>query len=192
MSRVTIAEWYRRVNAAYPTDLPIPTQAQALNGARRLYRFATGRTFPAASVRLTSGRNFTWVYDGVLRVNPNRQRGDGVSGWRALVHDISHYAHRVNNPGERPHGATHARLEIACIKEVIKRGWLVERAPVVRVSEAPSDAELNSAVLAQIDARIKRWTTKAKRAATALRKLNRQRKHYARKGGVRGGGLRVG
>jgi hypothetical protein len=133
MSKVTIAEWYTRVNSTwerYGAEIPQPTPEQAMAGARKLYRFAFGKSFEGRVV-LTSGRRYTYVrWDYHARgyrmsVNPNAWDGE-----RGIVHLLSHYAHQRLNPGVRPHGAKHARIEIAMIKEVIKRGWLGDPPPV--------------------------------------------------------------
>lgn len=132
MSKITIAEWYSRVNATWGLHgrfIPHPTPEQAMRGARKLYRFALGKTFTGRVV-LTSGNRYTWVkrdpeFTGLMMmVNPNRWHGED-----GIVHLLSHYAHRQLNPGVRPHGAKHARIEIAMIKEVIKRGWLGDPPP---------------------------------------------------------------
>ena len=184
MSRVTIAEWYRRVNATWPAgELPAPSALEAIRAARRLYRFALGKTW-TGTVRTTEGRRYTWIYRGQLRVNPDRPGSDG-RGWRALIHDLSHYFHGRLLPDVRPHGPDHARLEIRLIKEVLRRGWLEGR---LRDPEPPEPlppdvaaAKAAAARLAALEARIKGWRTKAKRAETALRKLERTRKRLLRK-----------
>lgn len=179
MSKITIREWYGRVNATWPAGpLPIPTEREAAAAARRLYRYALGKTW-TGSVEITSGRRYTWVRRGVLVVNPNRQEHQG-SGWVSLVHDLSHmFHHRLSS--ERPHGGTHARLEIRLIKQVLKRGWLhgALRAHVVLAEPAPQ-ADPRIAKLRNIEAKTKRWTTKLKRAQTALKKLARQERYYRR------------
>lgn len=184
MSRVTIKEWYQRVNAVYPDPLPAaPTAEEAVRAARKLYRFGTGRAW-TGRVHVTSGRRFTWVYGSTLNVNPDRRRGDGETGWKALIHDMSHYIHRTMTTGFRPHSGEHARLEIRMVKEAIKRGWF---GGALTPAEVPATPALDAGTilhrkLALVDAAIKRWETKAKRARTALRKLARRRAYYIRKG----------
>src|SRR5215831_3729989 len=113
---MTIEQWYERVNAEWPKNIPQLTAGEAKRAAKRLYRYGMRRTFRGRVV-ITSGNRSTWVMHGELRVNP----GDG---WHGLVHMLSHYAHRRRFPNEKPHSKSHARLELAMVKQVVKRGWL--------------------------------------------------------------------
>ena len=58
---------------------------------------------------------------------------------------------------------------------------LVERVPKVRTPKQLSPSEKLAAKLAGLDAREKAWRTKAKRAATALKTIARERKRIERK-----------
>jgi len=126
MGKVTIREWYRRVNDTWleagfgDAGIPRPTPEEAIAGARKLYRWAFGVAFDG-EVKLTSGNRYTWIRRGVMAVNPNSWDGE-----RGIVHLLSHYAHDKLNRHARPHSAAHARVEIAMIRQVIKRGWLGE------------------------------------------------------------------
>lgn len=194
---VTISEWYARANAQWGEDpIPVPSPEEALAGAKKLFRFETGRSIPAA---LTSGNRYTWVRwqdkAWTLRVNPNRKELHG-GGWKALVHDLSHYLHRHGGSGDKPHSASHARLEARLIKEVKKRGWL---SGALQKENAPGDAEASSSggatgeactptvvpdpravKLEKVLQAIKRWQSKERRAKNALAKLNRKAKYYSR------------
>ena len=127
MSRLSIAEWYRRVNAEWPANLPALDAETAIITARKLWRFVHGSTLDRDAVIVTSGRRYTWMRRGVMYVNPDR-------GWHNFVHDLSHLFHQ-HTSRERPHGATHARMEIRLIREVIKRGLvsIPEPTPAERV-----------------------------------------------------------
>jgi hypothetical protein len=127
---------------------------------------------------MTSGNRYTWVYRGELHVNPDRAEMTG-RGWVALVHDLSHFAHRRLNPGVRPHSGTHARLELSMIKEVIKRGWLFGS---LKKPEKPQPEKRDERAIKflRVEAAIILWERKLKRAQTALKKLERQRRYYAR------------
>lgn len=171
MSKVTRREWYERVNALWPADVSAPTALEAVRAARRLWRFATGETFPAANVRVTSGRRFTWVRRGVMSVNPDRD-GHRHRGWQALVHDLSHYLHYRINPGVAPHSGAHARLEMRLIKEVLRRGWLQGALRDKPKAEKPKPDE-KALKYARTLAAIERWEAKRRRAENALKKLNR-------------------
>jgi hypothetical protein len=167
---MTIAQWYERVNAAWPNPRPPLTAEEAIRAAKRLYRFSRGRKW-VGPVKITSGRRYTWIQYGTMILNPER-------GWKHLVHMLSHHAHMVLHPQERPHGRVHARLELRMIKEVIKRGWLngkLKTQPneerIAREKERAALAQSPNGKLAAVEAPQKRWTTKLKRATTALKKL---------------------
>lgn len=214
MSKVTIREWYARTNAEWDKaralcggTLPIPTADEAIKGARKLYRFATGRTW-TGPVRVTSGRRSTWIRNGVFVVNPNGRDYAGkddegkaryLTGWETIVHCLSHYAHNG-----KPHCKAQALLESRMIREVIKRGFLTgalrgdKRIEVAgEMSAVFHDSALHEQVAAEqkaqarrVDAlrnleclneRIKRWESKQRRAENALAKLRKQVKLYERK-----------
>ena len=115
-----------------------------------------------------------------MYVNPDRRERSG-NGWHALVHDLSHYAHRVVNPSVKPHTGRHARIEIRMIKKVIDAGWLqvaqakVEQ-PVVVVTKEDERRKKYERVLKGIE----RWESKARRAQTHLKKLNRSKRAFER------------
>lgn len=199
MSKVTIREWYERTNAEWDEaaktcggTLPIPSPDEAMRGARKLFRFATGRTIERCE--LTSGNRYTWAYRGVLRVNPDRCESVG-RGWQSIVHDISHYAHRRINRGTKPHCKAQALLEARMIREVVKRGFLV--GSLARVSataeeiEEPASMALpathlikqqrTAAKLSALEEREKKWDAKLRRAENALKKLRKQIAYYRRK-----------
>src|ERR1051325_3538871 len=94
---------YIRVNAEWPPDLPPLTPQEAVSAAKRLYRFGTKKPWGRA-IKLTSGNRHTWARYGVLYVNPDQ-------GWRSLVHDMSHLAHRRLRPSLSGHDWRHAHLE---------------------------------------------------------------------------------
>lgn len=161
---------YAEVNAAWPSPLPTLRREEAVKAAKRLIKFATGRRAPR-EVKVTSGRRYTWVIRGVLVVNPSR-------GWKDLVHDLSHACHNMIST-ERPHSEEHAQLELKMVRWVIASGWLDGR---LQPSEKPKPTAFDRLVAkhAKIEARIARWETKAKRAATALKKLKKQHRAIER------------
>lgn len=168
MSKVTRAEWYKRVNAAWPSPIPPLTAAEAIRAGKRLYRFGMKRTF-RGPVRVTSGNRYTWIRRGEMLVNPSH-------GWHGLVHLLSHYCHSRRHPDENPHSGEHARCEIRMIKEVIKRGWLEGK---LKSEPKPTPAKPTaSSKLDALRAREKRWITRTKRAATALKKIRSAIRRY--------------
>lgn len=165
---------YEQVNAAWPAgtrdgrDIK-PSPEEALSAAKRLYRIAMKRPFKGA-VKLTSGRNYTWVRSGVLYVNPDQNGG----GWHEIVHALSHFAVRRLHPTARDHGPQHAFIERMLIEEVVKRGWLDGKLkPKVKplVSPAALRAERARRALARL-------MTRRKRIETAIRKRQRQVRYY--------------
>lgn len=170
---------YDAVNASWPAntregrDLK-PTPAEAKAAARLLYnRFAkdgkkwTG-PIKARNVRLTSGRNHTYSRDWrqqTLNVNPDQRGG----GWHELVHSLSHHVEYVLY-GEQGHGSRHAFIEAEMVRHVVASGWLDGKLKRPERSPAPP-TDKRAAKLANVRDRLKRWETKAKRAATAIRKL---------------------
>lgn len=178
MSETEGQKKYHTVNRQWPEgsrdgrDLK-PTPQEAMSAAKRLYRIAMGKPF-RGKVKPTNGNRHTWVRGGVLYVNPDRRKG----GWHELVHAISHLAAR-RLYGEA-HGPRHAWIERQLIDHVVTNGWLDGklRRPgkiVVKDSAAAIRSKLTT-----ITSKTKRWQTKAKRAKTALAKLERQRKYYER------------
>ena len=175
---------YNSVNGQWPEGTNdgrdiIPTPEEAMSGAKRLYRVAMGRPF-RGTMKLTSGRRRTWIRHNVFYVNPNEKRWAHASvngGWHEIVHSISHIAsYRLYREA---HGPRHAWIEKQLIAHVVRSGWLdgkLKRKP----SEPKPPVDPKVEKLTGIEARIKRWQAKQKRAATALRKLERQRKYYER------------
>lgn len=175
-----MAQKYQSVNGAWPEgthdgrDLK-PTPQEALAGAKRLYRKAFGRPFKG-KLKLTSGRRYTWIRSGVLYVNPDYRGG----GWHEIVHAISHYAARRLHPRAKPHGPQHAWIERELITYVVKSGWLEGR--LKRPEKPPKVVDVRLVRYQRTLAKIKAWERKAKRAETALRKLNQTRSYYERTG----------
>ncbi len=177
---VTRAEWYERVNAAWPEHVPVLTADEAVKAARKLYRFVTRRTW-TGEVKLTSGARYSDIRHGVMYVNPTGHTGSDARhhGWKALVHDLSHdLFHRIYEYDVKGHGGEHARLELRMIKEVVKRGWLDGAlSKETPKPEAPVDARVIK--LRRIEERIARWRAKQRRAENALKKLHRQERYYS-------------
>jgi|SRR5262245_49739930 len=180
MARVTRKEWYRRVNASWPEHVPPLTAEEAERAAKRLYRFVTKSTY-TGKVVVTSGRRYSgqrWVrttnslvWERRIVVNPER-------GWRDLVHELSHAweAHA----GTHGHNATHARLEMRMIKEVVRRGWLEGKLKDTP-KPAPAPVDVRAVKMARTAAAIERWEKKLRRAETALKKLRRRQRAYERR-----------
>lgn len=178
-----MAERYQSVNGAWPDgtregrDLK-PTPKEALSGARRLYRIAFGRPF-RGRMKLTSGRRYTYIRNGVFYVNPDQATFDELGGgWHEIVHGISHFASARLYPKAGGHGPQHAFIERELIKAVTTKGWLEGKLkrPDKPKAEVDTKAVRRQRVLERMDA----WERKRKRAETALRKLRRQQAYYER------------
>lgn len=167
MAKVTRRAWYQRVNAAWPAAMPPLTGEEAVRAFRRLYRFGRGRTL-ASKVGVTSGRRYTGWAAGQYWVNPER-------GWHHLVHVLSHLCEPSG------HNSAHARMELRMIKEVVRRGWLEGRLrSPERAPSAPVD--VRAVRYGRLLEREVAWRRRAKRAATALRKIRVARRRYERLG----------
>lgn len=180
VSAPTVVKRYDRVNAAWPATVPELTAQEAVPAARLLRKHAFklyGRTAKARPVKLTSGRRYTYVRGGVFYVNPGPKHGRG--GWDNLVHDISHYVHSIVHPDKSGHDQRHEWLERELREYVVAKGWLDGKLKKPDRAK-PGKREVKHAKLHGIMARLARWQSKAKRAATAIRKLERQRRYYER------------
>ena len=97
---------------------PVPKE-NAIDIALAVYNFMFGKPFKGKT-KLTSGHRYTWIRRGTLVVNPNFEQTH-ASGWRALVHDLSHYGHSRLNPKNNNHGRIHAEFEAEIAKYVVKK-----------------------------------------------------------------------
>lgn len=155
--------------------VPSITREEGVRAARKLYRRFGGIADCSPNVRRrlvyqNAGRS-CWI---------SAAGGYNIQkGWARLAHDCAHMIfNRRHNHKFRPHDGGHAKLEREIVEYIIAKGWLAS-APLVQIYVKPSREVIAAVKLIAIDERIARWTTKAKRAATALRKLNRQRKRLS-------------
>lgn len=99
-----------------------------------------------------------------------------ANGIPRMVHDASHYVFAKLHPTFLTHSAAHAKLEKQMIEHVLAKGWHLPKP----AKPKPTPEDRRALALARTEAAIKRWTTKAKRAATALKKLRaKQRRLHA-------------
>lgn len=180
---------YENVNAVWPDNPAIPTGQEALRGARKLVDLALAlgpeqnpgwRKKFGGEFKLTSGNRYTWTRRGVFYVNPNRHEWSVGNGWQTIVHNIAHWAGRRLYPLADPHDHRTAFIERKLAEHVVQSGWLdgkLRREPKPPKPK-PTKDEMVAAKVAGIDARIKKWEAKHKRAETALKKLRRQRRYY--------------
>lgn len=169
---VSRREWYERVNAAWPSEVPALTAEEAVRAARKLWRWGMGRRF-TGRVEVTSGNRRTWTRSGTLLVNPGH-------GWVGFIHDMSHLLWwAANDSDTRPHEKGHAKLELAMRKLALRRGWLdgkLRSKPKPPKPPVDQRAEKLSAIVVRMD----RWLAKKRRAERALAKLARQRRRLER------------
>jgi hypothetical protein len=161
----------------WPTQLPPLTADEAVTAARRLYRFAMGETW-TGKVKLTSGRNHTWIRDGVFYVNP--------TGWKPLLEDLSWLFFSRANPDAPRRSKDILRLHKKLLREIVKRGWLTNG---LKTRRMPPDVQIildnmkkENKELKKLETGVKRWTTKLARAQTMLAKYERKLKRYHGKG----------
>lgn len=174
------ARAYNSVNGGWPETIP----AMTFNQAKAFVRKAWKQELPSHrfcwSFKVTSGRRYSWPRRKFYLVNVG-------NGWKELVHDVSHKLHHCKCPQERPHADTHRAMERRLTLIVLENGFLdgkfMGRQPKAKPELLPAVARgvAVHAKLSAIDAKLARWNTKAKRAATAIKKLQKQRKYYARK-----------
>lgn len=162
-----------------------PSEQEAISAVKRLYRKAFGRKL-SMPIKTTSGNRFTWPRRGAYYVNPtghSRVFEDRsitmMAGWKQLVHDVSHYAHRQLHPRARPHSNSQLTIERVLTDYVIDNGWLHGKLKTQAKPKPPVDKVARRAV--QVDANITRWEIKLKRAQAALKKYKVKQRYYQKK-----------
>jgi hypothetical protein len=178
---MTANEHYELVNGLWPAGpLPKMSRPEAIAAASKLWRKVAGEDWPGTWAA-GRGNHRTYPRGRRFLVNPGQ-------GWKLMVHDLSHAAHRRLNPGKTPHAGGHARIESEMIRHVVAMGWLDGRLkpqPKVTVKKPkPTKSELAAARLVRVRQLRKAWETKAKRAATALKKLAREEARLVKKTAV--------
>lgn len=156
---------YEPVRQTLPGVLPPITRHEAQAAVRALYR---------KFGKLDSGRQLKPYPVRRCWISPKPTAGHH-KGWGRLVHDVSHLIFRATYPRKRPHDVLHARYETDVAAYVAASGWLhgsLRQAP----KAAPTRDQKMAAELVKVEARLKSWRTKAKRAATAIKKLERSKK----------------
>jgi hypothetical protein len=134
-----------------------------MNFVRAFWRQEMGGKFPWR-LRVGSGNRRTWLADFVFTVNPDQ-------GWHDINHDMSHFIERRKHGGA--HTDYHVRLEGAGARLIVRR--FLRDEPYVDPKKG-RDRVADRAV--RVDAGIKRWDAKLKRAVNALKKLKKQQRYY--------------
>lgn len=176
---------YDPVRAELPAVLPAITRIEAERAAKRLYaKFAP----PGRARRLYDGVRRCWISGVATPLKPavridNGNRRESWNGWPRLIHDVSHDVFSAFYPGKRDHDPLHVYYETEIAKYVAESGWLEgSLKPKVKPKAKPTLADKHAAEYARNEAAIKRWETKAKRAANALKKLRRRQRRIFRIG----------
>lgn len=143
----------------------------AINYVRAMWKAEVGRKF-RWKIRIGSGNRRTWLASGVFTVNPEQ-------GWHDINHDMSHFIERRKTGAA--HSDQHLRLERNGAALICRR--FLRDEPYV---EKKPEQDLVAVRAARVDAGIKRWEAKLRRATTALKKLKKQKRYYDTKLAERG------
>jgi len=135
----------------------------AMNFIRAFYREVMKKPFPY-KLRIGTGNRRTWCRWGVFTVNPEQ-------GWHDINHDMGHWLERQLSGGA--HSDQQLRFERDGATLICRR--FLRDEPYVEPKKA-RDRVAERAV--QVDAGIKRWEAKLRRAATALKKLKQKKRYY--------------
>lgn len=170
---------YHSVHSKWPDVLPALDGDEAVSAAKRIYRKFRGRPW-RGRWKVTSGNRYTYAPRGTFFVNPNRtdMAPGHEPGWPDLAHMMSHAIFRELKPHLRPHDRRHEYLERDITNYIIEQGWLdgkLKRKP--KAAPKPVTEVRYAAVLTKLA----KWNTKLKRAQTAIRKLQKQKRYYERK-----------
>lgn len=164
-TNVTPIDRYEPVRTVLPDTLPALTRVEAERAAGKLWRKFAPKRWKA--------RGYTFRRSWVSKVPTDR--ADNRDGWGSLIHDISHELFWRHYPNRRPHDPLHAKYEADVAAHVSASGWLAGTLKPKPKAKLTLDQK-RMAELVRSEAAIGRWTSKAKRAATALRKLNAKRR----------------
>lgn len=170
--------WDRLVNERFGAAQPILSGPESIIAARKLWRHATGKPF-AGKIRLTSGNRYTSVDGRVMSVNPDKQEQQ-ARGLRALIHDISHEAHRRLNPRDSAHSARQARLEGRLVTFALTRGFVdgaLKRDPPAPKPKPSLIQQRHARMVSRRD----KWAKELERAKRLLAKAERELRTYERR-----------
>jgi hypothetical protein len=165
---------YDDVNDAWGNiKLPPVTSAEVKPIFTKLLRKFGGKTMRAPWWSKRVNRAWAAPKGTNTRYGPSK-------GLPRMVHDASHWVFEQKHGRKlKAHSARHATLELAMIQHVIAKGWHLPK-PTKPEPAKPTPGEARSAKLDATRAAIRRWESKAKRAATALRKLKARERGLAR------------
>jgi hypothetical protein len=178
--------WDRLVNERWGGQQPVLSPEDSVTAAKRLYRFAMGREW-RGPVKLTSGRRYTWIRRGVMAVNPDMVQRH-ARGLRAIIHDLSHYAHSQLHPADAPHSRRQAQLEGRMVTYAINAGWgegaVRKLGPAPQPKAEPAPKPVVDKVVqkhARMVARRDKYRREVERFTRLLAKAEREVKDYQRR-----------
>lgn len=154
---------YQQVRDEWPDRFPPITRVEAERAARKLVAHFAPKGWKRRQVETRR----VWI-------SPKPTRGHW-KGWGRLIHDVSHTVFRWTYPSRRPHDPLHVHYETEIAKYVAQSDWL-EGGLKPPEKKKPTLDEKRAKDLERTIAGIKRWTAKARRADTALRKLNTKKR----------------
>ena len=157
-NRVVEAIWkpipFEQMQNVWPTH--------AISFVRAMWKAEMGRKFPW-KIRIGTGNRRTWLASGVFTVNPEQ-------GWHDINHDMGHFIERRTSGGA--HTDSQLRLERNGANLIVRR--FLETEPPSK-KDKPDMVTVRAS---RVDAGIKRWEAKLRRASTALKKLKKQQRYY--------------
>lgn len=178
--------WDRLVNDRWDGKQPVLSAEDSIAAAKRLYRQAMGKPW-TGPVKLTSGRRYTWVQHGTLVVNPDMPQRH-CRGLRAMIHDLSHYAHSRLHPGDAPHSRRQAALEGRLVTYALRSGFadgpLPKPGPAPKPAPEPTSPAKPDKVLqrySRMVARRAKWAAELERAKRLLAKAEAEVRTYERR-----------
>lgn len=178
--------WDRLVNERWDGQSPVLSPDDSVKAAKRIFRQAMGRAW-VGPVKLTSGNRYTWVRRGVLIVNPDMHQRE-CRGLRAMIHDLSHYAHSRLHPSEAPHSRRQATLEGKLVTYALKSGFADGRVRPLGPTPQPkaepvAKPPVDKVVVkhARMVARRDKYRKEAARIERLLAKAEREVKDYQRR-----------
>lgn len=167
--KVPTPEEFNRVVESIWKEQSTPAQRRnvhpnlAKNFIRAFYRQVMKKPFPY-KLRIGTGNRRTWCRWGVFTVNPDQ-------GWHDINHDMGHWLERQLT------GGAHTNQQLRFERDgatLICRRFLSDEP----YANTKPEKDVQVVRAARVDANIKRWEAKLKRASNALKKLKTKKRYY--------------
>ena len=174
---------YQPVRDALPEKLPPLTREEAEKATKRIYRkfgkLDNGRR------RRNYPSHFSGKFGVARRCWISKEETSTVDrGWGRLIHDVSHDIFGATYPKKKPHDPLHVRYEQMIAEYVAESGFL-EGKLKPKTKPKPTKHKKNLLDIEKIEAAIKRWDSKQRRAQNALTRLYKARREWQRRTGCR-------